>query len=172
MIFEKKIKNTYGIPVFTAQFLEAFLFVLAIFLLISTLIIPVSPVAKPALVYTRNSITVLAWGLMSGYFFLFIKVRTLSEITLMRQKRLTILTFFVCIIAIVKAVLAVINLIVYMNYPTKLVCIYYVGEVVAWFALALFFICQYLENREKASLFAKKKKAAPEHEHHHKEHNA
>lgn len=107
-------------------------------LVIATLLTPVNPF-HTNMIYTRNAISAATWiflGLFVGFWsFTHNNFYRILKIDMIRFITVTLITTILCF---AKVVLSCINMILYFHHD-PLVTLYYVGEILAWFALGIFF---------------------------------
>jgi len=142
---------------------EVWLVFLAFFLLCSTVIVPISAVANKTLVYTRNGVTVAAWLIIAIFLMLWPEIHSADGFTTKLMKKFTSLALVVALVCFAKVILALLNLAAYINYPDKLIVLYYIGEMIAWIFLTIFFAAYFANHAVKDGLFKKHK----HHQHHH-----
>jgi len=123
-----------------SKYLYVGLFALGAYLLVLTLICPVKQGANALLIYSRNAVSIATWWSMA-FFFKFFRLIHNSDVHHMKtMKYFTAVCILVALMCLVKIVLSVMNLIHYLNFGSALIPFYYVGELFAWIALAVFFI--------------------------------
>jgi len=111
-------------------------FVFAIINLILTIIVPVSLRSDPVVVYSRNFSSVALYFLLGFYFRAWgSKNKYLTSKNMKRFKIFTLVTALACL---AKAALTA-SFFYRMNIDFTLAGLYYIGEMILWTALAIFF---------------------------------
>lgn len=118
-------------------------FLLGIMMLVLSLSFPVGDMVDATLVYSRNIATILAWFSLALFFTRWININySYDKVTFEDMKKIAFASLLAAIISAIKVVLSIINVISYLDNNVMFI-IYYVGEVVAWGALTLFFTLYY-----------------------------
>lgn len=138
------------------------LFAIAVLQLVITIIYPVGQNTRPFDVYSRNISAIVVYAILGVYLTSWSVYKQKKHHSRSTMKTMKIITIIVIVSCIIKAILAFYYTATQFN-PNHFSWIYYVGEVLAWASLSIYFIT-YLKSKHR------KRETSSETSHHHRHH--